>query len=319
MAGGQPIADTTADAAAEWLTLLMSGEATPLERRRFDAWHAADPEHERAWRHIEAVAARFHGLHGGAAYRSLSPHAPARRKHVKTLLWLVSLGGVGGTALLASRTPAWQAGVADYSSPVGQRRDLTLIDGSRIVLNTGSAVNVRFDGQRRVLQLVAGEIMIVTGHADGDQRPFFVATGEGLIRALGTRFTVRQFDGRTAVAVLDSAVEVQPANGQAQRMQAGRRLSFSRTATGPQRAIDEQTAAWTDGQFIADNVRLDDFLSDISRYRHGVLRANPAVAGLRFSGVFPLSDTDRILALLPNSLPVQVRSRSRYWVTVEPG
>jgi transmembrane sensor len=42
------------------------------------------------------------------------------------------------------------------------------------------------------------------------------------------------------------------------------------------------------------------------------------VASLRFSGVFPLGDTDRILAMLPSVLPVQVRLRTRYWTTVEP-
>jgi transmembrane sensor len=64
-------------------------------------------------------------------------------------------------------------------------------------------------------------------------------------------------------------------------------------------------------------VRLDDFLADIGRYRQGLLRCEPAVAGLRISGVFPLADTERILDMLASSLPVRVRSRSRYWVTLE--
>lgn len=69
---------------------------------------------------------------------------------------------------------------------------------------------------------------------------------------------------------------------------------------------------------IVDDVTLGEFLADLSRYRPGLIHCAPEVARLRLSGVFPLFDTERILNMLPNSLPVQVRSRTRYWVSVEP-
>src|SRR5256885_16408705 len=72
-----------------------------------------------------------------------------------------------------------------------------------------------------------------------------------------------------------------------------------------------------------DTQRLDDFLAELNRYRPGWLHADPAVAGLRFSGVFPLDEggidgTDAVLAMLPGALPVQLRWRTRWWVVVEP-
>ena len=54
------------------------------------------------------------------------------------------------------------------------------------------------------------------------------------------------------------------------------------------------------------------------RYRPGLIVCHPAIADLRLSGVFPVADTDKVLAALANSLPVQVRTRTRFWVTVEP-
>ncbi|MDC8758706.1 FecR domain-containing protein [Janthinobacterium fluminis] len=325
LAGGLPISAATADAAAEWLTLLMSDEADDDARRRWRAWRDADPEHERAWRHIEAVAARFKGLHGGAAYQTLSPQAeaeaeagaPARRKGLRTLLWL---GVAVGAGLFGARAPAVRYALAEHRSGVGERRELVLADGSRVTLNTNSAVNVDFDGRRRLLRLVEGEVMIVTGHAGAAAAaPFIVETAEGTVRALGTRFSVRQRDGSTEVAVFDSAVAVAPSAraGAALRLSAGQRIAFSRAELGAQSATDEHSAAWLRGQVLADNVRLDDFLADIARYRRGVLRCEPDVAGLRISGVFPLSDTDRVLDMLASSLPVRVRSRTAYWVTVE--
>jgi transmembrane sensor len=66
----------------------------------------------------------------------------------------------------------------------------------------------------------------------------------------------------------------------------------------------------------AEEMRLADMLAEVARYRSGVLRCDPAVAQLRVSGVFQLDDTDRILAVLAQTLPVRVDARTRYWVTV---
>ncbi|CAD0352947.1 FecR domain-containing protein [Xanthomonas hortorum] len=326
LAGGQPISVQVADQAAEWLTLLMSGTASEAQLQRWQQWRDAHPDHARAWAHIESVTGRLKALTPQAAYRSLSPYAgtngqasPGRRKALNLLLW----GGVAGaTGVLASRTQPWQRVTADYVTATGERRDLQLQDGSRITLNTRSAIDVRFDAQQRLLQLLAGEIMVTTGHALGaghDARPFVVRTAQGDIRALGTRFCVRQDEGDTQVSVLESAVEVRPQAGAqaARRVHAGEQCRFTAEALGAIAPVDAQAAAWVRGQLIADELRLDAFVAELDRYRPGRLRCDPAVGALRVSGVFPLDDTERILAMLPSVLPVKVSQRSRYWVTVQ--
>ncbi|MBF8179227.1 FecR domain-containing protein [Herminiimonas contaminans] len=320
LAHGRAISEDTANAAADWITLLMSGEATEDDRRRWLQWRKDQPDHELAWQHIEAVTGRFKSLPTQAAYQSLSPlaqsalAAPKRRKAIRTLLWF---GAVGMTGTLATRTQTWQQTVADYRTATGEQRSLTLDDGTRITLNTASAINVRFDHKQRLVRLISGEMMITTGHAGGEARPFIIETAEGKVRALGTEFTVRQRDGSTTVTVLESKVEVTPVYASRYLLNAGKGITFTRDGLGELVSIDAQSAAWMRQQIIADNVRLADFVADLSRYRAGVMRCDPAVADLRFSGVFPLGDTDRILAMLPNTLPIQVRTRTRYWVTLE--
>ncbi|MGE0799326.1 MAG: FecR domain-containing protein [Lautropia sp.] len=327
MAGGLPISEAIADRAAEWLTLMMSGEASDQDRQRWQQWRAAHPDHERAWQHIDAVTRRFQALAPSAGYRVLSPYAAGpkgsrRRKALNLLLWG---GAVGLSGLLASRTQTWQRQVADHHTGTGEQRTVTLSDGTRVTLDTASAIDVRFDGERRLLRLVAGEVLVATAHALGgrpagpeDPRPLIVQTAEGRIRALGTRFSVRQHDGRTRVAVLESAVEIRPADGDAPRiLKAGERTSFTRTAIGIPQTVAEQDSAWARGQIVASDMPLGDFLTELARYRRGILHCDPAVAGLRFSGVFPLHDTDRILTTLPGVLPVRVRQHTRWWVVVE--
>ena len=318
-AGSNPAAfdEAAADQAAEWLTVLMADDVGAAERQRWQQWRVADPANERAWRHIEAVAARLRGLHGGAAYKALSPPAWDRRKAIAILL---GIGAAGAAGALAARSAPGQRLAADLHTGVGERRAWTLADGTRVMLNTASAVNVRFDGRRRLLELVAGEIMVVTGHPEtGAASPFLVRTAEGRVQALGTVFTVRQHAGRTALSVQKDAVAITPSGAPraARTLLAGQRTTFSASTVAAPTPASTENDAWTMGAIVADDMRLADFLEELGRYRSGVLRCDPALADLRFSGVFPLADTDAILSMLPNSLPVRVRARTAWWVTVE--
>nr|WP_240317588.1 FecR domain-containing protein [Janthinobacterium lividum] len=308
--------------AAEWLTVLMSDEASEQEHAAWQCWREADPEHELAWQHIEAVSQRFRGLHRGAAAQALAgtQQKAVNGKRRQLLAWL---GVAAGGGMLAAQTGAWD-GVrvlrADYRTATGDRREIVLDDGSVLSLNTDSAVNVRFDASRRLIELLAGEILVVSGHGIGSDAPLEVATREGMVRALGTRFSVRQQDDYSTVDVFESAVEIRPRDGIGAPLllAAGHGVAFSRQAPDVPHAIGAYADAWSRGQLIVDDVTLGDFLADLARYRPGVIDCAPQVAQLRLSGVFPLADTQRILNMLPNSLPVQVRSRTRYWVTVEP-
>jgi transmembrane sensor len=77
------------------------------------------------------------------------------------------------------------------------------------------------------------------------------------------------------------------------------------------------SSAWADGLIVSRDMRLADFLAEVARYRHGHLGCDPRVADLHLSGVFRLDDTDKLLDLLPRTLPVRVMRRSDWWVTVE--
>ena len=317
MAGGHPIDTRVADQAAAWLTLLMSGEARHEDSRRWEAWRAAHPDHERAWQHIEAVTQHLKTLEPGVARQVLwVPPRKSRRR--RTALGLL-LGGTGiGAAAWATIGPEiWSRQLADQRTGTGEQRALKLADGSQITLNTASALSVRFDADHRLLRLVAGEIFVATAATVGrpDPRPFIVETAQGSIRALGTRFSVRLEEDRTRVAVQESAVLVTPSAGAAPRIvQAGEAALFSRTvvvaSSGP---VD---FAWVRGQIVAEDRTLGDFLAELGRYRAGVLRWDESVASLRLSGVFPLQDTDRILITLPTVLPIRVIRRTRYWVSI---
>ena len=63
-------------------------------------------------------------------------------------------------------------------------------------------------------------------------------------------------------------------------------------------------------------MRLDEFVTELARYRSGWIRIDPAVARYRITGVFNTADTDQALRALTNSFPLKITYRSRYWVTI---
>lgn len=310
--------------AAQWMACLHAGEATAAQRDAFARWRGADPLHELAWQRAERLQATLGTLPPAMGLQVLDrpQRQGARRTTLRSMVVLAAAMPTGYLAWRSTRSdlPGWAAA---YSTATGERRSTVLPDGTHLHLNTATAIDLDFqagaDGLRRVL-LRRGEVQIETAH-DTQQRPFVVDTRHGRIRALGTRFVVRQTDAEagTLVAVQHSAVEVQPGAAGLSvpiRVQAGQQVRFDASGVQPPAAADPQIATWTRGLLFARNQRLADFAAELGRHRPGVLRCAPEVAHLRISGVFRLDDTDAILAALPDTLPVRVVWRTRWWVGI---
>ena len=69
---------------------------------------------------------------------------------------------------------------------------------------------------------------------------------------------------------------------------------------------------------VAQGQPLAAFIEDLGRYRRGHLACDPALAGLRVSGTFPLENTDKIIAAVADTLQLEVQHFTRYWVTFKP-
>ncbi|MCB5183990.1 FecR family protein [Methylobacillus gramineus] len=301
-------------AAAEWLTLSMDQGLSSQDAERLRQWRHADPEHERAWQHIEHMSTNLHRLNGNAAYQTLSKlHSTSRRSTLKSLAWLGLLTSGG---MLSSKTESWQLHMADYSTGTGELKELQLEDGTRIVLNTRSAIDVHLTSTQRTVTLRSGEVMVTTGHLHGDIRPFKLATIHGNIQPLGTQFTVRLNNHNTQVTVLEGAVNIAPKQGAGTIIQADQHTWFSANQVHAVTKAPAQTAAWSKGQLFATNMRLGDLAQELERYRPGFILCDEQVADLKISGVFALNDTSQALEAITNSLPVNIVYRTRYWVRI---
>lgn len=310
------------EAAAEWFARLdPHGADAAQDRLRWQQWLAQDPRHRAAWAHVEAVNADFMRLPGSVAHAAL--RAPTRSRR-RALASLAAFGATGMGAWFATRPPAWpdaQAVIAQARTR-GQVRALALADGAHAWLNADTDIAIDNSAAMRLIILRGGEIVIASGQKTGAaKRPLVVHTPQGRVQALGTRFSVRAVDdGSTQVAVFEGAVRITPnAPGSVvQILSAGEQTEFNARQVAAVSPASAARQAWVDGLLIADNMRLDAFLRELARHRPGHLGCDPGVASLRLDGVFPLGDTDRVLAMLAQTLPVEVRRTTDWWVTVRP-
>jgi transmembrane sensor len=257
------------------------------------------------------VSEQMAGVPGSLASPALRGADRSRRQVLRSVLVLASAGSLGW---LGWRSETSSNLFADFRTAVGERREFRLADGSALLLNTDTAVNLRFDGRQRVLELLRGEIRVTTA-VDPLRRPFKVLTRHAEVLALGTRFIVRSDDRGGGVAVLEKAVEVRSA-GSLVRLEAGQSLDFDGHSLGAVRRNDASVGAWQQGSIIAINRPLSELLADLSRYRSGVLRCDPRIAQLKVSGAFPIDDTDLALAALESGFSLRITRYSRYWVDV---
>ena len=131
-------------------------------------------------------------------------------------------------------------------------------------------------------------------------------------------FTVRKLGTSTQVTVLEDEVELIPqsAGGKTQRLVAGEQAQMSSVNVEVATA-SAQADSWTRGLLVAVDWPLNRLVAELSRYRTGVLRCDPSIAGLRVSGAFPIDNTDRALQAIANALPVSVDRLTQYWVTLK--
>lgn len=309
--------------AIHWLLRLRNNHGNTRLSHQCDAWRAEHHEHELAWQRVQSLQAELsHNLRAvpGAqvAFNTLENSAQGlgRRQALKLLSGTVLMASA---AWLAKDTSIWQQWRADYATATGERRGFQLPDGTRIELNTASAVDLDYTAQRRLIKLTRGEVIVTCGGNDEGaafNRPLRVQSRHGRYEPIKARFILRQDSDCTRLTVSSGSVAIR-SGGTSVEALAGQTYLIDHHHVRLAPPPDMDVGAWADGLIVTRNMRLGDFLNEVGRYRHGFVTCAPQVADLRLSGVFRLADTDKLLAILPQTLPVQLRYRTRWWVTLE--
>lgn len=304
--------------ATQWLVLLRSGQASSEDWRAFAAWRARDLRHQQLCERLETTLEVFRvplaqGVRGEQLQRTLSATGSGRRRLLQGAL--AGAGVMLGAGLLANRRVPLEELGADLYTATGQRQRITLDDGSELVLNARSAVDIDFNSQRRLLRLRSGEIQLRVAN---DRRPLLIASLLGQISSRSGRLQLRLGAERATAIALDAPLELATLAGERLQLPRRQQVRFDRYAFSAPTPLQGGEGAWVDGLLEVRGQRLGDVIDALRPYRSGVLRIDPAVAGLRVSGLFRLDDSDQALDVLARTLPIRIARRTDLWVSVGP-
>ena len=277
------------DEALAWLVRIHSGHASDEERLACTAWRTQSSAHQLAYTEAE-ILWRDIGLlpngdcTGSADLTASMPHGtlPRARRMIK---W-----GLAACVLLAAGWLSWgivqerlDLASADYRTAVGEQRHVKLEDGSRIHLNTDTAVAVAFTPQQRTIRLLTGEASFTV--TPETVRPFTVQSGDVSTRALGTSFLVQRHQDAVTVTVTEHAVDA------------------------------NAIAAWQRGKMIFEAQPLAAVVEELNRYRAGrIMILNPALRSLNVTGVFDIGDPDAALRMIEQTLRIHDTTLTPYLV-----
>ncbi len=323
--------------ATEWLLRLRTQELTETETLEFADWLSHDSSHTEAFANAEdlyeimnqAVELKMSAINPGLKQntRTLATMPVSQKRQISR--WLIIPFGLAAawlfavTLVLPQQASLWDAYLTDYHTGTGEQRTVQLADGSRVFLNTDTAISVDYQDARRQIILHHGQAQFTV--AEDKTRPFTVNSSKLQVLALGTVFEIyRKSSGDIDVSVQEHAVAVSFAgSGNVQQtapilIQQGQQLHVNQDSNKlnpPETAHDEMNGAWRQRRVIVKDRPLSELIAEIERYRPGrIFLGGRELNNLRVTGLFSLADPEASLDKIQTILNLKNTRLGPWWV-----
>ena len=304
--------------ATAWLARLQGAEVGERDGLEFETWLAAAPANPAAYRRALAV---WHEFEARADDVTTQLAADARKAPLRGGLnargglnrrWFVGAGGMAAAAAVAAMVlPGLLAetAVQTYVTAKGERKRITLADGSTVDLNAETRLQVSFSRSARQVTLGDGEAIFDVTH--DKHRPFTVAAANRVVQVVGTQFDVRNRRGELSVTVARGKVQVRPlsaaAPGRSFLLTPGQRLDVDSAGLEQLKSVDPKEAfSWRSGRLVYRGEALSEVVADLNhQFVEQIEVSDPALARMPITGVIVLDDQPAVLARLSLMLPVR--------------
>jgi transmembrane sensor len=305
--------------ATAWFVRLRSEEAEVEDLTQFQRWLEESPDNATAYSKVKeswSVMGKYASapeiILGRRDALENARNAGRRRWRSAKPRWMRPAIAAACTAIvLASVIGLWSRAHAGlYSTGVGERRTLTLADGSVVTLDARSRIQVKYGNSERLIYLDQGQARFDV--AKDPSRPFRVKAGSETVVALGTQFNVELVARSVLVTLIEGHVAVMPdtpprdASPQIE-LTAGEALQVhqdGKTVRLPRVDVARVTA-WQNGKMFFDNEPLASAAERINRYASGQIQVDPSAANIHISGVFNAGDARAFIEAVTVYFPVK--------------
>ncbi|HPE31781.1 MAG TPA: FecR domain-containing protein [Parvularculaceae bacterium] len=312
--------------ACEWVARLDGAVLTEKEKRELRVWVSRSDFHREElsrlaeqWDQLGALAPLLETEVKETAEPARVRSANATWARVAAAALFLMLAGGGGIYFQQVHDlKETQSGNGVFATLVGEQKTLDLPDGSHVMLNTDSRVEIAFNRARREIRLLAGEAHFDVAHDKA--HPFVVLAGKSAVEAVGTQFAVRLRSDEVKVIVDEGRVRVTPAStaekaaplleARQQLISAGRGALIN-ASDGAVESVDAEDIAkelaWRDGFLVFDNDPLSEVVDEVSRYTSiQIIIADPELRERPVGGSFRIGQTEAVLASLKQGFGLQV-------------
>jgi transmembrane sensor len=317
--------------ACVWLARLDHG-ASKDDLEQLGDWLAEDPQRVRMLLNMAAMwdQSSVHLSELSEIFpleeKTLTLQSPERRRFVHATAASAFAALIGGAAFWGAKVLApWTQA---FETEVGGRQQVTLPDGSEIVLNTDTRIQVNFSRHERRVLLERGEGFFSV--AKDKKRPFRVYAGSRVVEAVGTAFTVQHTEQRELevmvaegkvnfmelgqAAAAENLGKVPPARGEfvvkaSMPVIAGERVTVDQNlpqAEKVQLQPDELElrTAWRVGMLVFQGDSLEEVLREVSRYTKVKLKADDNIKNIAVEGYFRAGDIDGLLVSMERNFKI---------------
>lgn len=305
---GDPL-DTVEEQAADWVVRQDGAGLNDEEQRLFEDW-LTHPEHQAAYDRHRAVWMRYRRI-GLSMPDERAIYVPRRGRCGQmpsgNMPRRIAFAAIAASLAVAviGHIEHWPTRLrADYMTGVGERRSITLADGSVVKLDARSAISFDQSDGRRVARLLEGAAAFQV--APDRAHPFSVETDAGRVTALGTAFTVRQNKDAAELVVTRHSVGVLTARGDKAVVREGEGTTFMQNRVAPPGAVDVTAAtAWTRGKLIVFDRPLGEVVARIAQERRVYWSVRGDAASIRVNGVYDLNDPWQAIDMLQKTLKLR--------------
>ena len=311
--------------AVDWMVSLQSGAVSAKEKQQFTAWLALSNRHQSAWQTITtSVAIPVTALQSlpdeqspfieQALLRENQLGSNARRGFLRNSFAIAGLSfGLASLAGITHRYHPLSGLSADLSTGTAERLHKILIDGSELLLNARSQVNISLANPfnataTRAIHLQQGEIQLT---ASQQPEPFVIHCQHGQITVLSNKKTshclLKQAEQSTLVIALTGELTITNQQGHAMHLAAGEAVRFNANTLYQKQQGLAHKAQWSQGLYLAKNESLHTLTQALADYYPGFIRVADKAKNIKVYGGYPLDDLDKTFATLAQTLPIKMR------------
>jgi transmembrane sensor len=277
----------------------------------FQQWLTASEDNHDAWKRVCAAWIAFEEIQDDETVQGLRAEALAFRPRRAMRSWIPFAAAasmalvVGGTFFVRHGLPVDTDGglpapveMAAYTTRIGETSQITLQDGTKLTLDTGTEIEVGFTETARLARLVKGQAFFEVTH--DKTHPFRVAMADRVITVLGTKFNMRVVDGSAEVMLVQGSIGVRrgsdpaaPQGTELERLTPGQLMVAG--GKGPDRVTHGDEAkelSWRQGLLRFDSTTIGEAAKAFNRYSsRRLVIDDPQIAALRIGGTFRSDDS----------------------------